>query len=48
MSRRPLYPCRDTMRTALGITAAKLIGALVITAAVLAPDTLVSALTGGF
>ena len=48
MTGRPLYPHRDTMRTALLISAAKAIGALVITATILAPDTLVSALTGGF
>lgn len=43
---RALYPRRDTMRVMLGITAAKWIGALIVTAAILAPDAIVSALFG--
>lgn len=42
MTRRALLPHRDTMRTALLLSAAKVIGALVITAVILAPDLIVS------
>ena len=48
MTRRPLLPHRDTMRTALLLSVAKAIGAIVITAVILTPATIVSALTGGF
>lgn len=43
MTTRTLYPCRDTMRMAVGISAAKLIGALILTGAFfIGPDLIVS------
>lgn len=45
MSRRPLYPHRDTMRVGVGIAAGRFIAvSIMVGAVVLAPDTIVSLL----